>query len=141
MLLEFRGVVVHATHTLYSRRERNVNKPLTWSAAVIQSLITMPSTVRPAARLMSSHGGRICAVWLRFCFARNTISFVFPQFRRRLLFFVQQLRATRTYAKSNVRMVDTWSASISVVFIVNLRLQNVNKSSRDGPSKSMTSTL
>ena len=32
-----------------------------------------------------------------------------------------------------------WSASMSVVFKLNFRLQKLNKSSKDGPKRSMTS--
>jgi len=63
------------TRNAYSSREHDVNKPLTWSAAVIRSLITTPSTVRLETRSMPSHGGGMALYRPRFPFARNTISF------------------------------------------------------------------
>ena len=50
------------TRSAYSNREHDVNKPLTWSAAVIRSLITTPSAVRLETRSMPSHGGGIGTV-------------------------------------------------------------------------------
>ena len=38
-------------------------------------------------------------------------------------------------------VILTWSANISTVFIVKRREQKLNKSSKLGPSKSMTRTL
>lgn len=52
-------------------------------------------------------------------------------------------RMSETYTPTNKakRCRTSWSASISTVFSENFRLQKLNKSSRDGPSKSITMTL